>query len=288
MPTKILTHRGLDPSRNPYFAESSREAFANQLARGFGLEFDLRRTKDDRLIVIHDSNLRRISNGKDDREIQDVALAEILAMDFEGCRLMDLPALLQLIKEKQSGGALSALHLKYGSQEPETLDLVLAALQKAEPVPCIIFDVTVETARYLKERDPSLELAPSVAHPYDIARYNAAVGGTLYAIDEILPHRDLFRWVWLDEWDLVDENNGTKHLYTKETFNTLRAAGFSIGLVSPELHASSPGLLGGEAHPDAKDRAMLTKAIKNIVALSPDLICTDYPDLVRGLIDQRN
>ena len=40
----IITHRGLDPSYQNYYLESSIEAFDNQLNRGFGLEFDLQIT----------------------------------------------------------------------------------------------------------------------------------------------------------------------------------------------------------------------------------------------------
>jgi hypothetical protein len=283
MGPRILTHRGLDPSRKNYFPESSLEAFTDQLNRGFGLEFDLRPSKDGGLIVIHDDNLGRLSRGKDGRKIREIGTAEILSMSFDGCRLTELPALLGLIHNKQSKDRLSAIHLKYGSQEPATLDLILRFLETADPARFIVFDVKIETARYLKQRNPSLRLAPSVSHPYDIERYNGATGGTLYAIGDILPLRDLFDWVWLDEWDLSDVHGRAKSLYNKATFGALRKAGFNVALVSPELHASSPGLLGGEAHPDAANRTALIAAIKNILALSPDLICTDYPDLVRGL-----
>ena len=280
---KILTHRGLDPSRKNYFLESSCEAFEDQLARGFGLEFDVRLSKDNGLIVIHDGDLGRLSRGKDMRKIGDINIAEILAMDFSGCHLADLTTILNLIRDKQSKECLSAIHLKHDSQEPATLDLILRHLAAADPTQFIIFDVKIETARYLKSHSPSLQLAPSVAHPYDIKRYNAVTGGTLYSLDEILPLRDLFDWVWLDEWDLTDSDGKMKTLYNKEVFAALRAKDFSIALVSSELHASSPGLLGGEAHPNAVDRATLTTAIKNILSLSPNLICTDYPDLIREL-----
>jgi glycerophosphoryl diester phosphodiesterase len=285
MRTRVLTHRGLDPSRSAYFAESSREAFADQLAREFGLEFDLRVTGDDGLIVIHDGSLTRISGGADNRKISEIQLVEILAMDFNGSHLADFSYLLRLIREMQPKDALSALHLKYESQGRHTLDLMLATLEMGDPERFIIFDAKIETARYLKHCNPALHIAPSVAHPSDVARYNTATGGTLYTLNEIILHRDLFDWVWLDEWDLPAPGDGVKRLYGKATFDTLRAAGFSIGLVSPELHASSPGLLGNEAHPEARDMATLTEAMKRIITLGPDLICTDYPDLARALAD---
>lgn len=44
---QIITHRGLEPDRPGFFSESSFEAFADQLARGFGgIEFDPNFTSD--------------------------------------------------------------------------------------------------------------------------------------------------------------------------------------------------------------------------------------------------
>jgi len=283
MQPKILTHRGLDPSRQNYFAESSREAFEDHLSRGFGLEFDIQPTKDGSFIVIHDDDLERISRGKDKRKIRELTLSELLSMDFDGSHLISLPALFQIIKENRSRESFSALHLKHATQETGTLEALLEVLNNFESLPCIMFDVKIQTAQYLKGCGLKMELAPSVAHPYDIERYSSVTGNTLYAIDEIIPRRDLFSWVWLDEWDLADRNGGSKHLYEKNLIENLRGAGFSIAVVSPELHSSSPGLLGGEAHPDAQDGATLEAAMKRIISLSPDAICTDYPDLLKKM-----
>ncbi len=262
--TKIITHRGLDLSKNNYFVESSLEAFTDQLDRGFGLEFDLQFTKDNSIVIIHD-------------------IDKIPVMEFSGCHLTTFANLLRLVEKKQAAGLVSAIHLKHGSQEKQYLDAILDHLKNADAGKFIIFDVKLETARYLKEKNPRLKLAPSVAHPYDIKRYNSAVGWTLLSIEETLANRKLFDWVWLDEWDLADENGEAKNLYNKKTFSVFRDAGLKIALVTPELHASSPGLLGGEAHPDAKNWETLKKRLAEIVALKPDAICTNYPDCVRDL-----
>ena len=90
--------------------------------------------------------------------------------------------------------------------------------------------------------------------------------------------------MWLDEWDLSDKAGGTKQFYTREVFQTFKNAGLLIGLVTPELHGTSPGLLGGEAHPDSKPLEQLLERIQTIIALGPDIICTDYPEEVRALL----
>jgi hypothetical protein len=280
---QIITHRGLDLSKPGYFAESSVEAFIDQLGRGYGLEFDLRVTRDKKIVIIHDASLKRITRGSDEREIRDIDSEEILAMDFGDSHITTFDHLLRLIHQMQAPGAVSAMHFKIGSQGKEDLDIILSYLESADPSKFYIFDTTIDTAKYLKGKNPSLLIAPSVAHPYDIERYNGAVGGTLLSTEEVLANRELFDGVWLDEWDLTDCEGGEKKFYTKETLDIFKKEGLWVGLVTPELHGTSPGLLGGEAHPDAKLFEKLSTRLKEIVGLHPDAVCTDYPDYVREL-----
>lgn len=280
---RVITHRGLDPSIPDYFPEGTLEAFSDQLSRGYGLEFDVRTTKDNKLVVIHDETLERYSGGSDLRNVSDVELEELVSMRFNGCRLASFSELLDTLEAKQSLEAISAIHVKHVCQTQERLDLILAELSGRNASRFMLFDVTLDTARYIRDRNPSLLLAPSVAHPYDIKRYNDAVGGTLISLGEAVENCKLFDWVWLDEWDRTDEHGREKTLYTKATFDTLRKVGLSIALVSPELHATSPHLLGGESHPDAKDRETLHARLRDIVSLAPDAICTDYPDILKSI-----
>lgn len=280
----IISHRGLKTSNKGYYTGSSFEAFEDQLASGFGLEFDLQYTKDGKIIVSHDSDLRRISEGADTRFIKDLALEEITSLVFNRSRLASLSSIISLIEKKAHRLSIHAIHLKHSSQAKEILDTLLENLKEIDTRRFIIFDVTLETAKYLKEKNENLNLAPSIAHPFDIERYNSAVGGTLMTVEKALSHSTLFSWVWLDEWDLADKNNGSKKLYTKELFDELRNHGLKIALVTPELHGTSPGLLGGESHPDAKTNDRLFDRIKEIINLNPDAVCTDYPDQIKQLL----
>lgn len=283
--TRIITHRGLDPSISGFPMESSLEAFRAHLDRGYGIEFDVRRTADDQLVVIHDGDLKRASGGTDSRKISELTIAEILTMDFSGSHLGSFKAVLELVKIHQQDGVISAIHLKHGSQDEATLNLILVDLviSGLSPDKFIMFDVSIATAQYLKAKNSALCLAPSVAHPYDIDRYNNVVGGTLLSVEEVLAHRDLFDWVWLDEWDLVDRDGGKKKFYTPEVFKVFHDAGLKVVLVTPELHGTTPGLLGGEAHEDAHDQEALMMRIKEILSYSLDAVCTDHPDQVRAL-----
>lgn len=279
---QVITHRGLDPSKDGYFVESSYEAFEDQLTRGFGLEFDLQYTKDNKIVISHDNNLSRISQGADVRNISEVTESETTSLVFNGCHIASLPALIKLVERKSFGERIHAIHLKHSFQKKELLDALLENLRKVDVKKFIIFDVTLEAATYLKEKNDSLNLAPSVAHSFDLERYNQAVSGTLLSEEEALAHPELFSWVWLDEWDRTGKDNESKKHYTKAVFQQFRDHGIKIAVVSPELHATSPNLLGGESHQDALNMDVLKERLGEIIALNPDAICTDYPDMVRN------
>jgi len=284
--TQILTHRGLEPEKQNFFTESTYEAFADQLTRGFGLEFDVNFTADNQIVIFHDATLERITGGQDKRAFAEMTLDETREIKLDNGHLCSLEELLTLIESRST--KTSALHLKGKFQEPRYLALLAASLREhPETVKkIVIFDVKVETAQYLKQELPDLQLAPSVAHPYDIERYNGAVSHTLIPIEEAISHRELFSWVWLDEWDRTDRDGGSKSLNNEEVFKKLREFNLKIALVTPELHATSPNLLGGESHQDATDKGKLEARLREIISLKPDLICTDYPSLAKEITEK--
>ncbi len=291
--TRIITHRGLDPDRPRYFKESSLEAFTDQLARGYGLEFDMRVTADGQMTAIHDSSLERLTGGRDKRKINEVPLARLVATDFDGQHLTSIPHLLELIAEKGAPRSISALHLKSANQTPEGLEILAGTLEEFSAWDkLIVFDATIPSAKYLVDKVPGIRLAASVSHPYDIERFNNAAGGTLITMEQLLENKDLFSWAWLDEWDRKDKNDGEKTLLNTEIFGKLRDHGIGIALVTPELHTTSPsqptGVQPDHLHEDGSPRERLNARLAEIVALKPGAMCTDHPDFVRRLIEDKN
>jgi len=276
----IFSHRGLDPDKKDYYLESSRESFLDQVKRGYGLEFDLQPTQDGEFIIFHDSSLERISGGDDTRRFNTMKFDEILKLEIKKCHLIDLVSILKIAEKK---GVFSAIHVKYLVQTNLFMDKFLEILNMFDCSKIIIFDLIPEFANYLKKKNSNLILAASVSHPYDIERYGKQVGGTLLSVDEIISYKSLYDWAWLDEWDRSDRNGGYKSLYNTEVFDKLRKNNFKIAVVSPELHGSSPGLLGGEFHQDADDRNVLLDRLNEIISIKPDAICTDYPDLLSSM-----
>lgn len=286
---QIITHRGLEPDRHNFFSESSYEAFADQLARGFGgIEFDVNFTSDGEIIIIHDAGLGRFTDGHDTRIFTtDVTAREVRALRLSRGQIPFFVEILDLIRTSPSH--INALHLKGRFQRPNFLTRLVKTLKNAPDLldRLIIFDVRPDTARFLKQEIRELRLTPSVAHQYDIERYGAMVDNTLLNINQALALKadGLISGVWLDEWDLKDRDGGIKTLYNAKTFDQLRSAGLEIYLVTPELHGTSPGLYGGESHPDAFSKERLYDRIKKIIRLQPDGICTDHPEEVLLLND---
>lgn len=280
---EILTHRGLRPSRTSYFTESSFEAFEDQLKDGFGIEFDPVFLADGQVGVLHAGTVGQVLQNSDETQIEKLTLSDFTALSVKSGRLSTLDELLALIEIHKA--PLCALHFKGKHQSEEHTKLLIEALRRhPNVIPLLlIFDLKPFTAALLRAAFPEIVLAPSVAHPYDIERFNDCVYGTLMSTEEAVAQRQLFDWVWLDEWDLNDEMQTAKKFYTTQTFALFREQGFKIAVVTPELHGTSPGLLGGEAHPDATSKEILFTRIQEILDLRPDAVCTDYPDEVREL-----
>lgn len=83
---KFCAHRGL----SALMPENTLPAFAAALAFGADeIEFDVRLTRDQRMIISHDGNLERISDGKG--ELKDFTLRELRELNVGGSRGWTVP-----------------------------------------------------------------------------------------------------------------------------------------------------------------------------------------------------
>lgn len=69
-----FAHRGLHDNRGPA-PENSMMAFRRAVNRGYGIELDVRETKDEQLVVFHDPNLLRVCGI--DRKVSDMTATEL-------------------------------------------------------------------------------------------------------------------------------------------------------------------------------------------------------------------
>lgn len=76
-----FSHRGLHDKVSP---ENSMGAFAKALEKDFAIELDIRKTKDNKIVVFHDDNLHRICGIED--KIEDLTLAEVQTLSILGSK----------------------------------------------------------------------------------------------------------------------------------------------------------------------------------------------------------
>ncbi|MFZ5875380.1 MAG: hypothetical protein ACOYXU_03115 [Nitrospirota bacterium] len=286
----VLTHRGIDVpprvSADQITGESAWEAFSDQVRSGFGVEFDIQPMRDGGFAVSHDQDLSRISRGELNMSVSQICRSELSTLKVPGGRLCDLDELLGLLVEH--GKAPSALHLKRHCQNDETLDLLVVRLRPFLDKLAgrlILFDAVPSVALRVKAALPNVDLAASVAHAFDVQRYGAATGETLLTVDEVMNHRDQYSWAWLDEWDRIGPRGTRKSFVNAGTIDRLRECGFKIAAVSPELHATSPALLGGEAHEDAATPERLVALWRKWAHFGLDALCTDHATWLRSICD---
>jgi hypothetical protein len=292
MADNILTHRGIDVplavNSEISSGECTWEALSNQIDSGFGIEFDIYPTYGKRgFAVCHDSSLNRLSNGQLNLRIGDIHREKISSINITGGRLCELEELLNYISERQSG--ISALHLKHHCQSKELLQLLVDYIKphidRLEKH-LIIFDVIPSTSFFLKNKLPQLSLAASVSHPFDIERYGAITGSTLLMSEEVLRHRDYYAWVWLDEWDRIGPDGKEKTFVCKDIIDEFCAEGILVAAVSPELHATTSALQGGEKHEDGICPERLQRRWASWEHMDISAICTDHATWFRNRFRQ--
>ncbi len=75
-------HRGLHDQKNAAPPENSLAAFEAAIKAGYGMELDINLTTDDRVVVFHDDDLKRMCGV--DKRVADCSWAELAAMRLSG------------------------------------------------------------------------------------------------------------------------------------------------------------------------------------------------------------
>lgn len=109
-----IGHRGA----SAYEPENTIRAFKRALEMGCeGVEMDLRRTKDGKIVIIHDETVDRTTNGKG--KVSEMTLEEIKKLDSHGEKIPTLEEVLSEVKAK-----LFLLELKESGYEDEIVKIV--------------------------------------------------------------------------------------------------------------------------------------------------------------------
>jgi len=250
----ILAHRGLALQ----YPENTFSAFEAALLSGFSIELDIHRTKDGRIVVMHDNRLDRTTDGSG--KIIDRILEELKGFDcggwfskeFKGLKLSSLEEICRLFLNKARPHAIMAVNIKDDAEEGVeglTIDIIdrYKLFERS-----FVFDMGPESAKRFKAINKNVKVAARVSEKESLNDAGDA---------------DFTDIIWLDEF--------FGNLYNGNLIREIRQMGKNIYAISPELHLK-------EKHPRAKQGFEMTW--QELVKWEVDGICTDYPQALKEII----
>ena len=161
----LVAHRGL----LRHAPENTLPAFAACLELRMGFELDVRTTKDGHLVVIHDNNVARTTDGPS-RSVRDMTLEELKRLDagswfdeaFAGVRVPTLDETLSFVNQRKRGPTIIALNVKDVTREGETKLVALVEKHNLQSE-SFAFDQSDEMSRRLKMLNPDFRIGQNVS-----------------------------------------------------------------------------------------------------------------------------
>lgn len=248
---EILAHRGL-PFEYP---ENTLPSFEESLKCGFGIETDIRKTKDGILVLCHDQNVKRGTGI--DKNIKESTFKELKNLNFNyifphaKANICTLDELIKVYK-KYNNGRKVAFHIKVDGATEEILSaLAKKIIDENLQDLFFVFDLTLETAKNFKKKFPSTHISISVGEK----RYAPSI----YLLEDVLDLAFVDS-IWADEW--------VGSLYSEGFFNKIKRSRKLVYVISPELHIDQEHPLSKGGYEEIWDK---------VVKWNVDGICTDYP-----------
>lgn len=269
----IYAHRGLWVK----YPENTKPAFVAALQKGYSIETDMRRTRDNDIVIIHDSNTKRATGM--DMSIIGSTVEQLKELNFGNshsgpARILTLRELLDLLVE-HPGKQVLALQMK--SFEDGTENIIAGIINKFDKdhpkakvfERVFVFDVTKEVAPGFKKESPKLRLSYSLGEDrhFPDKRYP-----TIYTKQQ-LEHEGTCDIIWGDEWE--------GGLYSRELIEHYKKQRKLFIAISPELHSSTD-----PKHPYAGKVAELRQMWQNLIHWGADGICTDYTEELSEMIGE--
>jgi glycerophosphoryl diester phosphodiesterase len=164
IPPIPIAHRGL----LRHAPENTLPAFAACLELGMGFELDIRTTKDGNLVVLHDDNVQRTTDGPS-RSVRDMTLREVKRLDagswfdkaYTGVRVPTLEETLSLVRQRKRGQSIIALNVKDVTRAGEAK--LVALVEKYNLLSeSFAFDQSDEMSRRLKKLNPAFRIGQNV------------------------------------------------------------------------------------------------------------------------------
>lgn len=117
-----FAHRGLF---NKEFPENSMEAFDNAIRHGYGIELDVQFSKDKKLVVFHDDNLKRVTGDK--RNVCNVEYKELQTLRLSNTQ-KTIPLFEDVLK-KIDGKVPLIVEIKHGKYTKELAEQTFKLLK---------------------------------------------------------------------------------------------------------------------------------------------------------------
>ncbi|MFV2066093.1 MAG: glycerophosphodiester phosphodiesterase [Pirellulales bacterium] len=160
----LVAHRGL----LRHAPENTLPAFATCLELGMGFELDIRTTKDDKLVVLHDDTLGRTTDGAN-RSVREFTLAAVKKFDagswfhpsFSQVHVPTLEETFALIERHKRGRTIIALNVKDVTTDGEKR-LVQLVDKYGLFDDSFAFGQTAASSHRLEELNPKLRIGANV------------------------------------------------------------------------------------------------------------------------------
>lgn len=177
--SKIFAHRGFSGK----YPENTMIAFEKAVEIGVdGMEFDVHLTKDNEMVIVHDEDIKRTSNGEG--LVKDMTYAELCEFDFsfkfhDEVGFQKIPTLREYFELVKDTDIISNIELKTGIFEYETIEKRVIDLiheYKLEEK-IILSSFNHFTVMRCKEIDPSIKLGFLLeSWLIDFGKYTASHG----------------------------------------------------------------------------------------------------------------
>ncbi len=158
----LIAHRG---NNNHHYAENSLEAIVSSLKEDYiqGVEFDVRLTKDKKVVVIHDFTINRTSKGQG--IVKRMTLKELQQFQY-GTNLHhhSLPTLNEVLKRIKSSKKI-IIEIKHEFENiKEIVDRVIKVIKKYKNLNFYLTGFSYKLINYLKNNYPQYKigLAPLI------------------------------------------------------------------------------------------------------------------------------
>ena len=155
----IFAHRGLKLVR----PENTVPAYKAAAELGFGIELDVRLTKDGDLVCLHNPDTEHMTGVH--LLVRESTVEQLARLNVKepGVKIPRFADVAEQVISQFAPGQKAAIHVKADEQGDAQLGILLDLFKRFQlHDKALMFDLTLDTAEKVKKEDPGIELAISV------------------------------------------------------------------------------------------------------------------------------